>query len=117
MVMYQFASAEILEGGPQGASRRQRQAMQRAIELLEFGQQKGARSTEAAERLNYLNKMWHVFIEDLANSGDELPELLRAELISIGIWISNEVNRMRLGKSENFNGLIEICTIIRHGLK
>ena len=36
--------------------------------------------------------------------------------ISIGIWITNEINRMRLGKSENFGGLIEIRTIIRDGL-
>ena len=46
-----------------------------------------------------------------------MPDALRAELISIGIWITNEINRMRLGKSDNFGGLIEICAIIRDGLK
>lgn len=115
--MYQFSYAEILEDSPQDARGRERQAMQRAIELLELGQQKGVRSMEAAEGLNYLNKLWHVFIEDLAKSENDLPESLRAELISIGIWITNEVHRMRLGKSDNFSGLIEICTIIRDGLK
>ena len=41
--------------------------MQRAIELLELGQQRGVKSLEAAEALNYLNKLWHLFIDDLAN--------------------------------------------------
>lgn len=115
--MYQFSYAEILEDSPQDARMRERQAMERAIELLELGQQKGVRSMEAAESLNYLNRLWHLFIDDLAKPENDLPEALRAELISIGIWITNEVNRMRLGKSDNFGGLIEICTIIRDGLR
>jgi flagellar protein FlaF len=115
--MYQFSYAEILQDSTQDARVREHQAIDRAIELLELGQKKGVRSVEAAEGLNYLNRLWHLFIDDLAAPANDLPDALRAELISIGIWITNEVNRMRLGKSENFNGLIEICTIIRDGLK
>ncbi len=96
---------------------RERLAMQRAIELLELAQQRGVKSMEAAEALNYLNKLWHLFIDDLARPENDLPDALRAELISIGIWITNEINRMRLGKSDNFGGLIEICAIIHGGLK
>src|SRR5579863_5542003 len=115
--MYQFSYKEIMEESTQDARARERQAMQRAIELLELGQQKGVKSLEAAEALNYLNKLWHIFIDDLAKPENDLPNALRAELISIGIWITNEINRMRLGKSENFGGLIEICAIIRDGLR
>jgi flagellar biosynthesis activator protein FlaF len=114
--MYQFSYQEIMEDNTQDARARERQAMQRAIELLELGQQKGVRSMEAAEALNYLNRLWHLFIDDLARPENDLPNALRAELISIGIWITNEINRMRLGKTENFAGLIEICAIIRDGL-
>jgi flagellar biosynthesis activator protein FlaF len=115
--MYQFSYKEIMEESTQDARARERQAMQRAIELLELGQQKGVKSLEAAEALNYLNKLWHIFIDDLAKPENDLPNALRAELISIGIWITNEINRMRLGKSHNFNGLIDICAIIRDGLR
>lgn len=115
--MYQFSYKEIMEESTQDARARERQAMQRAIELLELGQQKGAKSIEAAEALNYLNKLWHIFIDDLAKPENDLPDALRAELISIGIWITNEINRMRLGKSDNFSGLIDICAIIRDGLR
>jgi flagellar protein FlaF len=115
--MYQFSYKEIREDGTQDARARERQAMERAIELLELAQRKGIKSMEAAEALNYLNRLWHLFIDDLAKPENDLPDALRAELISIGIWITNEINRMRLGKTENFNGLIEICAIIRDGLK
>ena len=115
--MYQFSYREIMEDSTQDARTRERQAMERAIELLELGQQKGVRSMEAAEAMNYLNRLWHLFIDDLAKPENDLPDALRAELISIGIWITNEINRMRLGKSENFNGLIDICAIIRDGLR
>ncbi len=115
--MYQFSYAEILEDNAQDARARERQAMQRAIDLLEVGMKKGVRSMEAAEALTYVNQLWRIFIEDLAKPENDLPETLRADLISIGLWITNEVHRIRLGKSENFDGLIEICSIIRDGLK
>ncbi len=115
--MYQFSYKEIMQDSTQDARARERQAMERAIELLELAQRKGIKSMEAAAALNYLNRLWHLFIDDLAKPENDLPDALRAELISIGIWITNEINRMRLGKTENFNGLIEICAIIRDGLK
>jgi flagellar protein FlaF len=115
--MYQFSYAEILDDNAQDARSRERQAMQRAIDLLQAAMKKGVRSMEAAEALNYVNQLWRIFIEDLAKPENDLPDALRADLISIGLWITNEVHRMRLGKSENFDGLIEICTIIRDGLK
>ncbi|QXX74696.1 flagellar biosynthesis regulator FlaF [Methylovirgula sp. HY1] len=115
--MYQFSYAEILDDNAQDARSRERQAMERGIELLEIAKAKGRHSMEAVEALNYVNQLWRIFIEDLARPENDLPDALRAELISIGLWITNEVHQMRLGKSENFEGLIEICMIIRDGLK
>ena len=115
--MYQFSYAEILDDSAQDARSRERQAMERGIELLDIAKAKGGRSMEAAEALNYVNQLWRIFIEDLAKPENDLPDALRAELISIGLWITNEVHQMHLGKSENFDGLIEICSIIRDGLK
>jgi flagellar protein FlaF len=115
--MYQFSYAEILDDNAQDARARERMAMQRGIELLELAMRKGVRSMEAAQALNYVNQLWRIFMEDLAKPENDLPEVLRADLISIGIWITNEIHRIRLGKSENFDGLIEICSIIRDGLK
>ena len=115
--MYQFSYAEILEDSPQDSRGRERHALERAIELLHIGREKGLRSIEAAEALSYVRKLWTILIEDLASPENDLPEALRAELISIGLWITREVDQIRATRSENFNGLIEICAIIRDGLK
>jgi len=115
--MYQFSYGEIMQDGLQDARARERLAMERAIELLELAQEKGIRSLEAAEALNYVNMLWRIFLEDLAKPENDLPDSLRAELISVGIWITKEIKMIRTAQSENFGGLVEICTIIRDGLK
>jgi flagellar protein FlaF len=115
--MYQFSYSEIMEDGLQDARGRERIALERAIELLELGRDKGIRSPEAAEALDYVNTLWRMFLEDLAKPENDLPESLRAELISIGIWITKEIKHLRIGRSENFGNLIEVCVIIRDGLK
>ncbi|WP_425284352.1 flagellar biosynthesis regulator FlaF [Methylocapsa palsarum] len=58
-----------------------------------------------------------MLIEDLTAADNDLPEALRANLVSIGLWIIKETDLIRCGSSENFCGLIEICATIRDGLK
>lgn len=115
--MYQFSYSEIMQDGLQDARGRERIAMERAIELLEAAQERGVRSLESAEALNYVDMMWRLFLEDLARPENDLPEHLRADLISVGIWVTKEIKQIRIGQSANFGGLKEICAIIRDGLK
>ena len=115
--MYQFSYAEVVEDSLQDARGRERQAMARAVELLESGRAKGSRSEEASAGLSYLRKLWMILIEDLANAENDLPKGLKAELISIGLWVTREVGLIETGKSTNFTGLIDVCGIIRDGLK
>ena len=42
---------------------------------------------------------------------------IRANLISIAIWILKECDRIRKRESDNFQGIIDVTTIIRDGLK
>ncbi|MGO9682034.1 MAG: flagellar biosynthesis regulator FlaF [Beijerinckiaceae bacterium] len=115
--MYQFSYSEIMEDGLQDARSRERLAMERAIELLELARQKGVRSLEAVQALDYVNTLWRMFMEDLAKPENDLPDSLRAELISIGIWITKEIKHIRTAQSENYDNFIEVCAIIRDGLK
>ncbi len=115
--MYQFSYAEVVEDSFQDSRSRERQALERAVEMLELGKKRGARSQEAAEALAYVRKLWLVLIDDLSNPENDLPEGLRAELISIGIWVTRETARLSAGQSQNFEGLMEICGIVREGLK
>jgi flagellar protein FlaF len=115
--MYQFSYAEVLDETPKGARERERQALERSIELLREAEKSGASSREAIEAVLYVRRLWGYLIEDLARPENDLPKPLRADLISIGLWIMREAEQIRLDKSESFKGLIDVSTSIRDGLK
>ena len=56
-------------------------------------------------------------IGDLGSADNELPKELRANLISIGLWLLREAEEVRQGRSDNFEGLIEVSQIIRDGIQ
>lgn len=115
--MYQFSYAEIMADDIAGSRDREKQVLDRAIELLRAATRNGRESRDAVEALYYTRRVWTAFIEDLGNPENQLPTAVRADLISIGIWILKELDRIRVRKSENFKGIADIITIIRDGLK
>ena len=70
----------------------------------------------AAEALLYIRRLWTFFVEDLASPRNGLPEKLRAELISIGLWIIGEADRIRQQGSTDVAELVAINTVIRDAL-
>ncbi len=114
--MYQFSYAEVIDESPREMRARERQAMDCAIELLRAAQQKGPGTREVFEALFYLRRLWSIFLDDLNNPENELPQQLRAGLISIGIWINKEIERVRTGKTTDLTPMVEINEIVRDGL-
>lgn len=115
--MYKFSYAEILEEGGEQGREREQQALDHALELLNEAQAHGPQSQEGMSAINYLQKVWNFLIEDLASPGNALGDHLRADLISIGIWVIREADRLLTDPSGNFTALIEVNTTIRDGLK
>lgn len=115
--MYQFSYEEIQADSIADAKDRERQVLSRSIELLHAAREAGADSHEATEAILFMNRLWTSFLEDLASNDNELPAELRANLISVGIWLLREGEAVRQGRSQNFDGLIEVSEIIRDGLK
>lgn len=114
--MYEFYD-EVLEDNPKECRERERLALDHAIRLLEKAEQEGSGSEVAADALLFLGKLWRAFIEDLTSSDNDLPHGLRANLVSVGLWIIKEANLVLSGRSQNFRGLVEVCTMIRDGLR
>jgi flagellar protein FlaF len=56
-------------------------------------------------------------MQDLAEPENELPDDLRASLISIGIWILKEADAVRIGEQGSISEIRDITAIIRDGLK
>jgi flagellar protein FlaF len=115
--MYKFSYAEVLEDAPQASRERERQALDQCISLLRAADEHGPQSREATEALLFLRKLWTTLIEDLASPENDLPQALRADLISIGLWVMREADDIRLEKSTSFKDLIEVCAAISEGLK
>lgn len=115
--MYQFSYAEIQTDSVADARDRERQVLSRSIALLEAAAEKGISSREAVDAVHYLNRVWTTFIEDLGSAENQLPQELRANLISIGLWLLREAEEVRQGRSNNFEGLIEVSQIIRDGIQ
>jgi flagellar biosynthesis activator protein FlaF len=115
--MYQFSYSEVQTDSVADARDRERQLLTRSIDLLIAARDAGAQSREATESILFLNRVWTSLIEDLGHPENELPNELRANLISIGLWLLREGEEVRQGRSTNFDGLIEISQIIRDGMR
>jgi len=115
--MYQFSYADIQDDSVADAKDREKQLLSRSIDLLVEAKATGVGSRQAVEAIYFLNRLWTVFIEDLGNQENALPRELRANLISIGLWLLREAEEVRTGRSDNFEGLIEVSQIIRDGIQ
>ena len=115
--MYQLQYADIQEDAVMDARSRERELMARSIGLLDKARQTKANSVEAVEATHFTRRLWTALVDDLAQPDNELPPELRANLISIGIWVLKEVERIRQGESEDFEGIIEISEMIMKGIR
>src|SRR5690606_27926692 len=116
--MYQFSYAEIMEEGVAVSKDRERQVLERAIALLKAAMAVEDRyGKEAVEAVYFTRRVWIRFIEDLGNPENQLQDELRANLISIAIWILKEIEKIRKRESRNFQGIIDITTIIKDGIQ
>lgn len=118
--MYQLSYAEIQEDDQATSRRVEAMALDRAVEMLAdaaavpFG---AVPSREGIEALHYVCQLWMVFARELAAPENALPDALRAQLISIAIWVLKEADAIRAGRSANYAGIGDICAMIRDGLR
>ena len=115
--MYQFSYADVQTDSIADAKDRERQLLDRSIDLLMAARGAGTASQQSVEAIHFMHRVWTTFLEDLGNPENELPKELRANLISIGLWLLREGESVRQGASDNFDGLIEVSQIIRDGIQ
>jgi flagellar protein FlaF len=114
--MYEFAYNEIVEESAQAMRACEARALDRVIGMLRDAEPSGPKSRQGINALYQLRTLWTVFLDDLNGAENALPATLRARLVSIGIWVIKEIERLRAGESLDLVPLIEINQIIRDGL-
>lgn len=115
--MYQFSYAEILEDAPEIGRERERAAFDRAIDLMKIAQRPDASRADRETAVSFLQNLWIVLIDDLRNVENALPEALRADLVSIGLWSMREAGEVLRTPEHSLAALIEVNTSIRDGLR
>ncbi|MBB4371394.1 flagellar protein FlaF [Bradyrhizobium sp. cir1] len=110
------AYAAVVDESGYEARARERQALSLGIDRLERLQKGRSSFEDQVQSLLYVRRLWTIFIEDLSHPENGLPEKLRAEIISIGLWVVKEADRLREEKSNDVMQLIEINRLIRDAL-
>ncbi|MEJ5021383.1 flagellar biosynthesis regulator FlaF [Ochrobactrum vermis] len=114
--MYQMRYEDVMNDDMASAKERERMLFDRSIEMLEAAKANGSGSREAIDAGYFTTKLWTAIIDDLGSQENALPKELKAAIISIGIFVLKEIDRIRLGESNDYATLIEITQSIRDGL-
>jgi flagellar protein FlaF len=115
--MYRFSYAEVVEDAPRECRQREYDVFDRAIELLKAADGLPSRSPQMSEAIEFLQRLWTALVKDLAHPDNDLPDKLKAQLISIGFWVMGETGRIAFGEHNDLTALIDINTMIQEGLK
>ncbi|MBL8790402.1 MAG: flagellar biosynthesis regulator FlaF [Rhizobiales bacterium] len=114
--MYQALYEEVAQEASHRIRQDEQRAFRHSIGLMEKARRSGINSRESVEAIFFINRLWGVLLEDLSRRDNELPDDLRAKLISIGIWILRYAEEIRQGKKSDFLPLIEVSECISKGL-
>ncbi|WP_342108186.1 flagellar biosynthesis regulator FlaF [Methylobacterium sp. SI9] len=115
--MYGASYAEMMDESPALAREREREAFDRAIELMKQAAGANTPLEVRQEATSFLQRLWSLLIEDLANPENALPMELRADLISIGLWNMSRADQILQGDASGFEALIYVNTLVRDGLQ
>ena len=115
--MYKSAYTDMVIDAPEEARAKEREAIERSVDLMRAAQAAGPNSREAMVALNFLRELWTILISDLASPQNGLPPVLRGQLISVGLSIMRQADDIRLERHQDFAELIEISRLIMEGLK
>jgi flagellar protein FlaF len=116
-VVYRLQYANIQADDTTDAKARERQVLQRSIDLFTLAGAPDSRPFVVNDAVHFTTRIWTAFLEDLAKPDNQLPKEARAGLISIGIWILREMDAIRLGTLSTYDDIIEISELIRDGLQ
>ncbi|MBB4040776.1 flagellar protein FlaF [Microvirga flocculans] len=115
--MYRFSYAEIIEDSSRDCRLREYELFDRAINLMKGANGKPSQSQEMLEAIIFVQRLWTFLIKDLGHPDNGLPDQLKGQLISIGLWVMRETDRVLRGEHNNLDALIDINGIIQEGLK
>jgi flagellar protein FlaF len=83
--------------------------------LIEIAAKDAVEPNALVDVLDWNRRMWGVLANACADSENQLPGPLRAQIISLSLWVSRHTTAVVL-KQETIHPLIEVNRIIMQGL-
>ncbi|MGE0233170.1 MAG: flagellar biosynthesis regulator FlaF [Hyphomicrobiaceae bacterium] len=108
--------AEFQQDDQTEAREHERLAIDHSIVLMECAEGEARTPADVANAILFASRLWTVLIEDLASPENGLPNDIRAQIISIGIWILREIEGIRSGQNRSFADIIMVSKAIKEGL-
>lgn len=106
--------ADVSEGSCALGRQRECEAFDQGIALMRAA--RGADFAAQREAARFMQTLWGYLIRDLAHPANDLSDELKANLISIGLWVLRETDAIVSGAKMEWDALIEINTTVREGL-
>ena len=113
--MYNAYDEVAAESGTE-ARLREREAFLQAIVAMEEADDSPSDADKRTLAISMVHRLWTTLIADLGSVHNQYPRELKAQLISIGIFILRQCESMRTDDSKEFSALIEISRILEKGL-
>nr|WP_321454782.1 flagellar biosynthesis regulator FlaF [uncultured Cohaesibacter sp.] len=109
-----YAESSQLSGASQRSD--ELEAINHVVDGLRAAKLQGIQSPAGIKALYQTNLFWSYLLEDLSKPENSLPDQLKANLISIGIFILKEVGRIRQNETDDVDALIDLNEMISSGL-
>lgn len=115
--MYRFSYTEVMEDSSDECRRREYDLFGRAIALLKTADGSAHDSSEMLNAMVFVQRLWNFLMKDLASPDNGLPDKLKGQLISVGLWVMRETDQIVRGEANSVTALIDVNTMIQEGLK
>ena len=107
---------QMRQTAPEFARDQERLAFDAGIRLMEAAQGTANDSQQTLDAVRHMQRLWSFLIKDLSDPSNDLSDDLKANLISIGLWVLKETDAILAGTKDNWSGLIDINRTVREGL-
>lgn len=77
--------------------------------------ERGERDASFFDAIDWNRRLWSTLSTDCATAGNQLTKPLRAQIISIALWVSRHSSQVALGKAD-MGALIDVNRTIMEGL-
>lgn len=75
----------------------------------------GKTDVKLHDALHWNRRMWSAFASDCAVEGNDLPKTLRAQIISLSIWVGKHSSKV-IHEGEDIQALIDVNKSVMEGL-